>query len=108
MAVTIEDSGSQTATLATEHTLATITTAGVYQLEVDAANLADGENLTLKIFGKVRSGDTERLIYEASFENAQGKPLLQSLAVPTPHHAKFTLEQNGGTGRAFPWAVYAL
>lgn len=108
MPVTIPNSGSQTAILGTEHVLATITTEGVYQLEVDAANLVNGENLTLKIYGKVRSTDTEALIYEAHFENAQVKQFLQSLAVPTPHHAKFTLEQNGGIGRAFPWGVYRL
>lgn len=91
-----------------EQLLASVTTAGTYTLNVDAANLADGENLTLKIYGKARSGDSERLLYEAGFENAQGKPLLASLAVVSPHHARFTLEQGSGTARAFPWAVYAL
>lgn len=105
----VQDSGSQSATLTTEHTLATVTAAGTYQLAVDANALAAGETLTLRIYGKARSADTERLAYKASFAGeAIDAPLLMSLPVVSPHHAKFTLEQNGGTGRAFPWAVYAL
>jgi len=104
----VKTSGSQTATLTTEHVLATVTTAGTYQLNVDAANLAAGETLTLRLYGKARSTDTERLLYQASFSHAQLAALKSSIPVVSPHHLKVTLEQNGGTGRAFPWAVYEL
>ena len=107
MAVSVNTSGSQTATLGTEHTLATVTVAGIYQLAVDAADLADGETLELRIYGKARTGDTERLMFYASFENSQGVPLKASPPVISPHHMKVTLEQTGGTGRAYEWAVYA-
>jgi hypothetical protein len=70
------------------------------------ANLVDDETLELRIYGKARTGDTERLIYYASFKHAQGSPLKHSLPVFSPHHFKASLEQNGGTGRAFPWAIY--
>ena len=105
----VKTSGSQTATLTTEHTLATVTDAGTYTLNVDAENLADGERLTLRIYGKARSSDTERLLYVADFtgETLETK-LLASPASVSPHHNKFTLEQNNGTGRAFPWAVYEV
>ena len=105
---TVKTSGSQTAVLDTEHTLATVTDAGTYQLVVDAALLVNDETLELRIYGKARTGDTERLLYFASFEHAQTAPLKASIAVVSPHHAKFTLLQSGGTGRAFPWAVYEL
>lgn len=105
---TVKTSGSQTATLTTEHDLATVTDAGTYQLVVDCALLVDDETLELRIYGKARTTDTERLLYEASFTHAQTTTLKASLAVVSPHHARFTLEQNGGTGRAFPWAVYEL
>lgn len=105
---TVNTSGSQTATLTTEHTLATVTDAGTFCLVVDAANLVSTETLTLRMYGKARSSDTERLIYEANFFGVQSTPLLISPPAPSPHHLKVTLEQNNGTGRAFPWAVYAL
>lgn len=108
MAVAVNTSGSQTATVSTEHTLATITAAGVYVLVVDCANMVTGDECELRIYGKARSSDTERLIYVYGFAHAQGQPLKESVAVPTPHHAKFTLKQTAGTGRAFPWAVYQL
>jgi hypothetical protein len=107
MAVTVADSGSQTATISTEHTLSTITTAGVYTLAVDSAALAAGDSVVLRVYGKARSADTERLIFESAFSDVQGDPLKLSFTVVSPHHFKATLQQTAGTGRAFPWAVYA-
>lgn len=108
MAVSVKTSGSQTATLDTEHALATITDAGVYVLAVDAAALASGESLRLCLYGKARSSDTERLVYQAAFSNAQTEPLKESVPVVSPHHLRATLTQSGGTGRSYPWAIYAL
>ncbi len=108
MAASVYDSNSQTATLTNEHPLVTVTAAGTYQLVVDAANLVNGEYLTLRIYGKARSTDSERLLHEMTYAHVQTCPLITSIPIVSPHHSKFTLEQNGGTGRAFPWAVYAL
>jgi len=104
----VNTSGSQTATIDTEHTLATVTAAKTLQLVVDVANMVNGDELELRIYGKARTGDTERQLYFATFANAQSSDLIASLAVVSPHHAKFTLTQTAGTGRAFPWAVYEL
>lgn len=106
MATSVKTSGSQTATLTTEHTLATITDAGVYVLSLDASNLVGVEELVLKIYGKARSSDSEALIFTASFTGPQIEKLKQSPALLSPHHWRATLTQYGGTGRAFPWAVY--
>lgn len=108
MALTSAASGSQTATLTTEHTLATITAAGTYVLSVDAGALANGETLTLRIKTKIRTGDTSRVVYEAAFSHAQGSPNKYSPAVPVIVEGVFTLTQTGGTGRAFPWNVLQL
>jgi len=109
MTVSVADSGSQTATISTEHTLSTPTSPGTYVLTVDAANLAAGDVLELRCYGKARSGDTERLLYRGTYGPAPlAAPLLQSLPIVTPHYARFTLKQTAGTGRAFPWATYTL
>ena len=108
MALTSSTSGSQTATLDTEHTLATITTAGTYVLTVDTAALVNGETLTLKIKTKIRSGDTSRLVYEGVFKHGQGAPNKVSPAIPVIVDGVFTLTQSGGTGRAFPWNILRL
>lgn len=110
MAVSVVSSGSQTAVIGTEHTLDTITAAGVYQLVVDVSNLADGSTpdiVEFRVYGKARSSDSEMLLYSSGeYQGNQSLNLKASVAVVSPHHAKFTLIQRQGTGRAFPWAVY--
>ena len=105
---TSNSNGSQTATLTTEHTLATITTDGSFVIGVDAANLVLGETLTLKVKLKVRSVGTTRLAYEATYSHVQNEPVILSIPVASTNEIVFTLEQNGGTGRAFPWEIWEL
>jgi hypothetical protein len=107
VAVSVNTSGSQTATISTEHTLATITTAGIYQLKVDLANLAAGDIVELRAYSKARSTDTERLEFgPVSYGPIVPTQLLPpSPAVVTAHYVRFSLKQVAGTGRAFPWAV---
>jgi len=109
MAVSVNTSGSQTATVNTEHTLATVTSAGIYILVVDIANLAAGENVELRAYGKARSTDTERLLFGPAIYGpiVPAQLLIYSTPIVSPHSVKFTLKQTSGTGRAFPWAVYS-
>ena len=109
MAVTIEASGTQTATLTTEHTLATETDAKVYVLLVDTKNLVNGETLTLRAKLKVLTGSTSALVYEANYIHIQQEIVKTSIPVTSPgFEIIFTLEQNGGTGRAFEWSVVSI
>lgn len=108
MAASVNTSGSQIAVIDTEHELAEISIAGTYQLNVDTANMVADDILELRIYGKVRSIDTEREVYFATFADIQAQNQKASLPVVSPHHARFTLTQTNGTGRAFPWAIYAL
>ena len=61
MTVSVKTSNSQTATITTEHDLATVTDPGVYVLVVDIAAMVAGDVTELRIYGKARSSDTERL-----------------------------------------------
>lgn len=104
-------SGSQTATIDTEHTLVTITAAGIYVLRVDTTNLAAGDRVVLRAKTEARSSDTAaKLLYEAAFSGAQIELLKDAppVAVPASGQVVFTLEQTDGTGRAFPWSVLDL
>jgi hypothetical protein len=110
VAVSINQSGSQTATINTEHTLGSaITTAGIYQYLVDIANLAAGDIVELRIYGKVRSSDTERLMFGPVTYGPipPSVDIAVSPAVVTAASFKATLKQVAGTGRAFPWAIYS-
>jgi hypothetical protein len=110
MTVSVNTSGSQTASIGTEHTLATISSAGTYQMVVDTANLASGATpdiVFLNIYTKCRSTDTERLFMQHTLIGAQNLNVWASPpfgAASTDYVVK--LKQSQGTGRAFPWAVY--
>lgn len=108
MAPTVIACGTQTATINTEHVLATDTTCKNYVLVVDTGNLANGDTLELRLYTKVLSGGTERLVYLAVYVNAQGEPQKYSIPVPANISLKATLKQTAGTGRDFPWSLLSL
>jgi len=109
MAASVNTSGSQTATVGTEHQLASIATAGTFQAVVDLTNMASGATpdvVEIRVYGKCRSTDAEKLEEVYSFIGLQTKPLWRAPPVWSPHHYRVTLKQTQGTGRAFPWAIY--
>lgn len=108
MAISAIASGTQTATLDTEHTLSTDTSNQTYVFVVDAAAMAVGDVLELYIYTKCLSGGTERLAYSIQYTDAQAEPMKYSVPVPADISFKATLKQTAGTGRAFPWKVLAL
>lgn len=108
MAVSVKTSGTQTATLTTEHTLATVTDAGTYQLIVDVDNLVNGETVVLKIKVKSISGQSSKLLWSTVLVNDQGaNALVISPPIPAPIEFVATLTQTGGTGRDFVWGIYS-
>jgi hypothetical protein len=105
---TTESSGTQTATINTEHSLAAPTTNGIRVLIVDVGAMAANDTVELRIKMKVLTGGVERLAYFATFSNVVFTPIVPSLAVPMPEGGTFTLKQTTGTGRAFPWRILLL
>lgn len=111
MAVTAEASGTQAATVGTEHTLADIATPGTFTLHVDAVNMALGDILELRIYQMVLTGGTRRVAYFQSYIGAQPTDDLIKISVPISNELtdagalRFTLKQTQGTSRNFPWKV---
>ena len=101
-------SGSQTASIGTEHTLATVTDAASLVLAVDLSNLVNGDEVELRAKPKVRTGSTAAQAVLAVYAHAQTNPVVYLVPVPSPHSTAFTLKQVAGTGRSFDWAVYEL
>ena len=96
-------SDTQTATLDTEHTLDTETTAGVYILVVDCSNMVNGDIVILRIKTKYATGGTSRLAFQAAYSHIQAEPNKYSPPIPVDTEIIVTLEQTDGTGRDFPW-----
>ena len=105
-AVVLESSGTQAATISTEHTLATLTGAKVYTLFVDCANMTDGDETEIRVYYTVLTAGAERLMYPPLVvRNAQSSMIKQSLPIPSDISCKFTLKQTAGTGRSYAWKV---
>lgn len=111
MAVTAEATGTQTATVTTEHTLRDVSAAGTYTLHVDAINMASGDVLELRVYQMVLTAGTRRVAYFASYVDAQNADDLIKISVPISNELtdagalRFTLKQAAGTSRNFPWKV---
>jgi hypothetical protein len=101
-------SGTQSATISTEHTLATDTTNKTYVLAVDTNAMVNGDVLELRLYTKVLSGSTERLAYTATYAHAQTIPNIYSVPVPANRSLKATLKQTAGTGRSYDWVLLSL
>lgn len=111
MAVTAQGSGTQTATIGTEHTLLDVAIAGTFTLHVDTINMAAGDILELRIYQIVLTGGTRRVAYFSSYIGVQPTDNMIKLSVPISNELtdagsiRFTLKQTTGTGRAYPWKV---
>ena len=108
MALAVVASGTQTATVTTEHTLATSTTGKTYVLVVDAVAMVKGDYLELRIKTKVLAGGAEGLAYYAAYANVQGEVIKYSIPVPANISCVATLKQTAGTSRNFPWSLLSI
>jgi hypothetical protein len=105
---TVVQSGSQTCTVGTEHTVTTtINTAGTYQALFDLSNGVNGDRFELRVKRKVRAADSVVECYYACVEHVQtqkGKISIP-IAIPTNGALDMSVKQVAGTGRAVPWSI---
>jgi hypothetical protein len=104
MTWTVDSSGTQTATIGTEHTLDSPTTSATYVFSVDTVNLVLGDLVELRCYDKV-DGTNYSQMWKGSYQHAQINNAKASPPLAVTTQAKFTLKQTAGTGRAFPWSV---
>lgn len=104
---TLEASGTQTAVINTEHTLATIVTSKTLFPEVDISALAAGEYVEIKVKTKTLSGGVTRISFGGIFSwlDALVNPIVVGDPIISDIEYLVTLKQLNGTGRAFPWKV---
>lgn len=111
MAVTAFASGTQTATIDTEHFLSSPNVAGTFTLHVDTNAMAAGDVLELRVYQMVLTAGTQRVAYYVRYDGAQPTDDKIKISVPISNELtdtnalRFSLTQTDGTGRAFPWKV---
>lgn len=73
------------------------TTDGVFQVFLDVSDMVAGDQLQVRIYEKVRSGDTQRIAYEAILTGAQAQPIWVSPSLVLFHGWDVTCDALAGT-----------
>lgn len=105
MAWTLDSSGTQTATISTEHALATSTTNGTFVAEFDLSALAAGEVVELRVKGITLAAGTAGLMWKHTGAAPLVEVRVSAPPVASDISINLTLKQLNGTGRAFPWKL---
>ena len=105
MAIVAAASGTQVATVNTEHSLTQQTGVGIYVLTVNLAEMAAGDTVVLKLKTKTLSGSTSQLAYAYTYSDAQTELNVYSVPVPVDVEIICTLTQTAGSSRSFPWKL---
>lgn len=110
MTYTVDQSGTTAAlAIGTETQLGTNSaTNATYILKINAANLALGDVLELRIYSEDIVGGTLTQAWKGTFSNTQINPLKFSVPVPSDIALKCTLKQVAGTGRTFKWSILRM
>lgn len=89
---------------ATEHSCTTDTTGpdsdatdGIFQAFLDVSDMIAGDQLRIRIYEAVRSGDTQRVVYEAVLTGAQSEPIWVSPSLILMHAWDVTVTALAGT-----------
>lgn len=111
MAVSLFASGTQTATISTEHFVSSPNVAGVYTFHVDLNAMVSGDVLEVRVYQMVLTAGTQRVVQTYYLSGAQptdGKILITDPIgneLTDTNSLRFSITQTAGTGRAFPWKV---
>lgn len=109
MPIVKESDGTTAAlTLTVETTLRDIATLGSFVLEVNLANMVDGEEVEIIVYNKVLAGDAYAVAWRETFKHAQDQLIVQSEPVRALNGIKCTITQTGGVGRTYKWNLIQI
>ena len=104
-------SGSQVATVGTEHFLTSPNVGGTFTLHVDCNVLQAADAVELRVYSMVLTAGTTRVTYFARYDGVQPTDDMIKISVPISNELtdtnalRFSLKQTLGTSRTFPWKV---
>ena len=78
---------------------------GIYQVFVDVNAVAFGDEFLLKVYEKVQSSDTQRLVYQATITGPQAEPVFVTPALVLMHGWDVTIIRVTGTDRTITWSI---
>ena len=111
MAITQYASGNETVST-TEWSLTTDTSGpdvqtddGMYQFWLDLNALAKGDLYIFRVYEKVLSSGTQRIVFQAFFANAQSEPIWVSPALILLHGWDATIVKSAGADASIDFSV---
>lgn len=103
MAITEAFAGTE-AVGVTEHSMTTDTAGpdvetsdGVFQIFLDLVDMVAGDELQIRVYEKVGSASTQRIVYQANLVGAQSPPIWVSPSLILMHGWDATLDAIAGT-----------
>ena len=73
------------------------TTDGVFQIFLDVSDMVAGDELQIRIYEKVRSADTQRVVWQATLAGVQAQPIFATPSLILLHGWDCTLDAIAGT-----------
>ena len=70
---------------------------GIFQVFLDLNDMIAGDQLQIRIYEKCRSGDTQRIVYQAILTGAQSQPMWVSPSLVLLHGWDVTCDALAGT-----------
>lgn len=89
-------------------TLAAKTDDGVFQCFLDLSAMVDGDQFELKIYEKVQSAGTQRLLDHRVFSDVQAFPHIVLPSLVLMHGWDYSLKKLSATDRAIAWSIRQL
>lgn len=86
-------------------TIAAKTDDGIFQCFLDLSAMVDGDQFELKIYEKVQSAGTQRLLDHRVFTGLQAMPHTPLPAITLMHGWDYTLKKLSATDRAIAWSI---
>lgn len=105
---TLTTSGTQTATITTEHTLTTQTGNKFYTAYIDLTNMTTGDIVEIRVSVIVKTAGSHILYYLGTYSGAQSNPLVYIAPLPSDISWRLTLKQTAGTGRTYDYRIYEV
>ncbi len=81
------------------------TSAGIFQAFIDLNALVAGDQFTFTVYEKVRTGDTQRKVYTATFSDVQVTPVWVSPTLILGVGWDMTLLKVSSTNRTINWRI---
>lgn len=78
---------------------------GVFQCFLDLNALTASEAYTFRVYEKVQSAGTQRVVYAAYYVGAQGFPHIVTPSLVLMHGWDMTLLKTAGTARTIGWSI---